>query len=438
MMTYHPPGSTPFGMYPHVPQATYYYPSGYHQPPPPHHPPPSVPVYPAAAPNQQQQYPMPTSTTKRKLSTDMQDQVPSPKRTVTVDSQESPPACTPLLNVSRETKPTTAKQQEDDFLRHRMTDRDLLRHFYKYYHTKDTSLRAYTTQQHIGRSQFMRRWKELDVSSFKDRDVPFSDDAVLQERVTRFFVQRQQRVVKHSTGGCKSFLTSDEEEAFLATMSEKAGDGSDENGITKELFLPTINDIVQKDTPEELVDFVSRAVVDSLWDRKLSGIKKLSELKASKRLAAKIKENRLQIGSIHTKQREIKVAKEFLTKLYAYIEKKRGSYWTIVQSSEADDDTINESTMAGREAAANKMLDTSKEELLFMAKLFFEDDAFKEIKSDKPWVDLLRLRVRTQISEQNIVMNKELFDGKVSELEVSVETMEIDLKIMKENLSSSG
>jgi hypothetical protein len=162
----------------------------------------------------------------------------------------------------------------------------------------------------------------------------------------------------------------------------------------------------------------------------LSGIKKLSELKASKRLAAKIKENRLQIGSIHTKQREIKVTKEFLTKLYAYMEKKRGSYWTIVQSSEADDDTAS--------VKSNKMLDTSKEELFLMARLFFEDDVFKEIKVGKPWVDLLRLRVRTQINDDGVIMTKELFDGKVRELQMSVMAKETDLKSMKDKLSSSG
>jgi hypothetical protein len=400
-----------------------------------------VPVYPVAA--DQQQYPIQASATKRKFSTDMQEHDPTPKRTVTADSQEDPPTQhAPALTVARDAaKPSKitqepAKQQEDDFLRHRMTDRDLLRHFYNYYHTKDMSLRAYTTQQHIGRSQFMRRWKELDVSSFKDQGVPFGDDAILQDRVVRFFVQRQQRVVKHSTGGCKSFLTSDEEEAFLATMSEKAGDGSDEHGITKELFIPTISDIVQKDIPLDLVDFVSRAIVDSLWERKLSSVKRLSELKASKRLAAKIKENRLQIGSIHTKQREIKVTKEFLVKLYAYMEKKSGSYWTIVQSSEADNVTNDGAGIAGR--TSNKMLDTSKEELFLMARLLFEDDVFKEIKMGKPWVDLLRLRVRTQITEQGVILTKDLFDAKVREIEMSVTAKETELKNMKEKLSSAA
>jgi hypothetical protein len=355
----------------------------------------------------------------------MQEQEDPPPKRTTPTATASQGGSSKSSSAKGDTKSKAA--EEDDFLRHRMTDRDLLRHFHNYYNTKDTSLRAYTTQQHIGRSQFMRRWKELDVSSFKDQGVPFSDDAVLQNRVVRFFAQRQQRVVKHSTGGCKSFLTSDEEETFLATMSEKSGNGTDENGITKELFLPTIKEIVQKDIPQDLVDFVTRAVVDSLWDRKLSGIKRLSELKASKRMAAKIKESRLQIGSIHTKQREIKVTKEFLTKLYAYIEKKRGSYWTIVQSSEADDDTASDES--------NKMMDTSKEELFLMARLFFEDDVFKEIKMGKPWVDLLRLRIRTQITEKGLVMNKDIFDKKVRELELSIKAKETDLKDMKDKLS---
>lgn len=281
----------------------------------------------------------------------------------------------------------------------------------------------------------MRRWKELDVSTYKDQDVKFVEAPVLEERVGAFFAHRQTRVVKHSTGGCKSFLTTDEEETFLAIMSEKAGSGDDADGITKEIFLPTIKEIVEKDIQADLVDFVSKAVVDSLWERKLSGIKKLSELKASKRLAAKIKDNRLQIGNIHTKQREIKVTKEFLAKVYAYIGKKAESYWTIVQSSEADGADNNTAAAV----STSKMLDTSKEELFLMARLLFEGEVFKEeIKAGKPWVDLLRLRVRTQIKEQGVILNKELFDTKVRELEVSIQEKERELKDMKGKLSSAA
>jgi len=281
----------------------------------------------------------------------------------------------------------------------------------------------------------MRRWKELDVSACKDHDLAFGDKEVLEKGVGAFFARRQTRVVNHSTGGCRSFLTADEEETFLAIMSEKAGDDNDV--ITKEIFLPTIKEIVEKDIPADLVDFVSKAIVESLWKRKLSRIRKLSDLKASKKLAAKIKDNRVQIGNIHTKQREIKIKKEFIDKVYAYIEKKAASYWMIVQSSEADGDT--DKTTTTTVVPTSKLLDTSKEELFLMAQLLFEGEVYKEeIKAGNPWVDLLRLRVRTQIKEQGVVLNKELFNSKVKELELSIQEKEKELKEMKDKLSSSA
>ena len=331
-------------------------------------------------------------------------------------------------------------REDEKQKRERMNDRVLLSLFHEFYHLKEqTSVRGFTFSKAIGRSYFSRYWKEVGIGTFKEKDQKWDKDVM--KYVSTFFAKRQNRVVDNgggttttsSTGGCKSFLTPEEEQIFLDKITPSAQENSS-GEIDKEMCLPIIKEIVKDDTPASLVNFVCKAVVESLFMRKrhTTGIKTLSDLTA--KIQAKLREKQQRDakqtqGKLAGRKRDIKILKDFLLRIHGYIEKKPTTYWQIIQT-ETDDKKW-------------QPYDTSKDEMTLMARLFFDEEDLKEIKVGKPWVDLLRLRILTKVTEHRMTLSKDFFDAKVQELEQSLaakqdEVKELEIQVVaKESAATS-